>query len=91
MKEKLKNLGKKDIPAGEIGIKLGFSHKQMRNYFYRHNVEQRKVAARLAIKRKGRPPKDYLKTKDKDKYALKSKKFLTFSTYIRADKVIAEY
>ena len=54
----IEELRKEGYSSREIGIKFGFSYKQMRNYFYRHNVEQRKIAAGVAIKRKGRPPKD---------------------------------
>ena len=63
--EKLKNEG---YSSREIGNKLGFSYKQMRNYFYRRNVNQRKVQAGLALKRKGRPPKDYV-VREEDKVA----------------------
>ena len=61
--EKLINEG---YSSREIGNKLGFSYKQMRNYFYRRNVNQRKVQAGLALKRKGRPPKDYV-VREEDK------------------------
>ncbi|MBR3754223.1 MAG: helix-turn-helix domain-containing protein [Clostridia bacterium] len=63
--EKLKNEG---YSSREIGNKLGFSYKQMRNYFYRRNVNQRKVQAGLALKHKGRPPKDYV-VSEEDKIA----------------------
>ena len=43
--EKLKNEG---YSSREIGNKLRFSYKQMRNYFYRRNVNQRKVQAGLS-------------------------------------------
>ncbi len=65
---KIEELRKKGYSSREIGIKFGFSYKQMRNYFYRHNVEQRKIAAGIAIKRKGRPPKDYV-VSEQDKVA----------------------
>jgi len=48
----------------EIGNKLGFSYKQMRNYFYRTNVAKRKLEAGIVLKRKGRPPKDYVITEE---------------------------
>ena len=64
----IEELRKEGYSSREIGIKFGFSYKQMRNYFYRHNVEQRKIAAGIAIKRKGRPPKDYV-VSEKDKVA----------------------
>ena len=63
--EELKNEG---YTSREIGNKLGFSCKQMRNFFYRRNVNQRKVQAGLALKRKGRPPKDYV-VREEDKIA----------------------
>ena len=64
----IEELRKEGYSSREIGIKFGFSYKQMRNYFYRHNVEQRKTAAGIAIKRKGRPPKDYV-VSEQDKVA----------------------
>ncbi len=64
----IEELRKEGYSSREIGIKFGFSYKQMRNYFYRHNVEQRKIAAGIAIKRKGRPSKDYV-VSEQDKVA----------------------
>ena len=64
----IEELRKEGYSSREIGIKFGFSYKQMRHYFYRHNVEQRKIAAGIAIKRKGRPPKDYV-VSEQDKVA----------------------
>ena len=64
----IEELRKEGYSSREIGIKFGFNYKQMRNYFYRHNVEQRKIAAGIAIKRKGRPPKDYV-VSEQDKVA----------------------
>ena len=66
--KEIEKLRKEGYSSREIGIKFGFSYKQMRNYFYRHNVEQRKIAAGVAIKRKGRPPKDYV-VSEQDKVA----------------------
>ena len=42
----------------QIGEMLGFSYKQMRNFKTRYNQKQRKIAAEIAIKKKGRPAKD---------------------------------
>ena len=67
-KKEIFELREQGLTNREIGIKFGFSYKQMRNYFYRHNVEQRKIAAGIAIKRKGRPPKDYV-VSEQDKVA----------------------
>ena len=43
----------------EIGELLGFTKKQIHNFITRYNEKQRKIAAGIGIKRKGRPPKDY--------------------------------
>ena len=52
----------------EIGEKLGFSIKQLTNFTTRHNQNQKKLEAGIALKQKGRPPKDYVITED-DKVA----------------------
>ena len=41
----------------EIGNKLGFTYKQMRNFKTRYNKKQRVIEAGKAIRRKGRPCK----------------------------------
>lgn len=43
----------------EIGKIFGFSCEQIHNLISRYNARQRKIEAGIAIKRKGRPPKDY--------------------------------
>ena len=52
----------------EIGEELGFTHKQMRNFKTRYNKKQKKIINGIAIKRKGRPPKDY-QVSEEDKIA----------------------
>lgn len=42
----------------ETGEKYGFTYKQMRDFKTRYNKSQRKLAAGIAIKPKGRPRKD---------------------------------
>ena len=42
----------------EIGEKLGFTKEQIHNFITRYNANQRKLAAGIALRRKGRPPKD---------------------------------
>lgn len=44
-----------------IGEKFGFTHKQIHNFITRHNANQRKLAAGISIKPKGRPRKDKTK------------------------------
>ena len=52
----------------EIGEKYGFTYEQVHNFISRHNEKQRKIAAGIAIKKKGRPPKDY-QVSEEDKVA----------------------
>lgn len=52
---KLKEQGK---TLQEIGKRLGFSREQVHNFMTRYNAKQRKLAAGIALKKKGRPPKD---------------------------------
>ena len=42
----------------EIGERLGFTYKQVHNFITRYNRNQRKVSSGIAIKKKGRLPKD---------------------------------
>ena len=42
----------------EIGAKLGFSKEQIHNFITRHNQKQRKLAAGITPKKKGKPAKD---------------------------------
>ena len=42
----------------EIGDRLGFTYEQVHNFITRYNTNQRKLAAGIALKQKGRPPKD---------------------------------
>ena len=48
----------------EICEKYGFSIKQLTNFITRYNVKQKKVEAGIALKKKGRPPKDYVVTEE---------------------------
>ena len=52
----------------EIGKQLGFSKEQIHNFISRHNEKQRRIAAGIAIKKKGRPAKDSVVTEE-DKLA----------------------
>ena len=52
----------------EIGNKFGFTRKQVHNFITRYNTKQRKIEAGIALKRKGRAPKDYVVSKQ-DKVA----------------------
>ena len=52
----------------EIGEKFGFSYKQMRNFKTRYNEKQRKIAAGIVIRKKGRQTKNSVITEE-DKLA----------------------
>ena len=52
----------------EIAEKYGFTYEQVHNFISRHNMNQRKLAAGIALKRRGRPPKDYV-VSEQDKVA----------------------
>ena len=62
------SLKSQGLTKREIGEKLGFSYDQVHNFISRHNERQRKIAAGIAIKKKGRPPKDYV-VSEQDKVA----------------------
>ena len=42
----------------EIGERLGFTCEQIHNFISRYNEKQRKLAAGIVLKKKGRPAKD---------------------------------
>ena len=52
----------------EIGAKYGFTYEQIHNFISRYNINQRKVSAGIALKKKGRPPKEYV-VSEQDKVA----------------------
>ena len=52
----------------EVGEMLGFTKEQIHGFITRYNAKQRKIEAGIAIKKKGRPPKDYQVSKE-DKVA----------------------
>ena len=43
----------------EIAEKYGMSIEQIKSFINRYNKKQRKFEAGIALKKKGRPPKDY--------------------------------
>lgn len=57
-KELLK-LKEQGLTVREIGERFCLTYEQTHEFFKRYNRKQRKIAAGIAIKRKGRPPKDY--------------------------------
>ena len=57
-------LKSKGLTLREIGARFGFTEKQVRNFITRYNEKQRKLKAVVALKAKGRPPKDCEITED---------------------------
>ena len=57
-------LKKQGLTKREIGNKLGFSKDQIHNFISRYNENQRRETAGIALKRRGRPPKDYIVKED---------------------------
>lgn len=52
----------------EIGEKFGLTKKQIKEFFSRYRRKQAKIAAGVALKKKGRPPKDSV-VSEQDKIA----------------------
>ena len=62
------NMKEQGLTNREIGKKYGLTKEQIKQFFKRHNEKQRKLVAGIAIKKKGRPPKDYI-VSEQDKVA----------------------
>ncbi len=52
----------------EIGEKLGFSKEQIKSFLNRYRRRQEKLKAGIVLKKKGRPPKNYV-VSEQDKIA----------------------
>ena len=66
--DEILRLREEGLSRREICKKFGITLKQYTNFISRYNERQRKIEAGIAIKRKGRPPKDY-QTSEEDKAA----------------------
>ena len=53
-------LREKGFTKQEIAKQFGMSKEQIKGFIKRHNRNQRKLEAGIALKKKGRPPKDYV-------------------------------
>ena len=69
----------------EIGAKLGFTKEQVHNFITRYNEKQRKLKAGVAIRAKGRPPKDYEITED---MKINELKYIIVSCQISKDMTV---
>ena len=61
-------LQKQGYSQRQIGERLGFRKEQIKEFVRRQREKDRKIAAGVAIKKKGRPPKDYV-VSEQDKLA----------------------
>ena len=52
----------------EIAEKFGLTKEHIKQFFNRYNRKQKKLEAGIALKKKGRPPKDYV-VREEDKIA----------------------
>ena len=66
-KELLK-LKEEGLTVKAIGERYGLTYEQTHEFFKRYNRKQRKLAAGVALKCKGRPPKNYV-VREQDKIA----------------------
>ena len=62
--QEILELKSKGLTLREIGGRFGFTEKQVHNFITRYNEKQRKLKAVVALKAKGRPPKDCEITED---------------------------
>ena len=61
-------LKEKGFTRKEIGEKLGLTAEQIHEFTKRYKRKQRNLAAGIALKKRGRPPKDYV-VSEEDKIA----------------------
>ena len=66
--EEMLKLKAEGLTVREIGERFGLSYEKTHDFFKRYNRKQRKIVAGLAVKRPGRPPKDYV-VSEQDKIA----------------------
>ena len=66
--KEIEELQKRGYSQRQIGEKLGFSKAQIKSYIHRSREKERKLAAGIAIKKKGRPQKDCV-VSEQDKVA----------------------
>ena len=57
--KEIMDLRRQGFSNREVCEKLGLELKQLKIFINRYNKKQKKIAAGIALKRKGRPPKNY--------------------------------
>lgn len=66
--EELLKMKSDGLTYREIGERMGIDRIKVKKFFERYRIKQRKIEAGIALKRKGRPPKDYV-VSEQDKVA----------------------
>ncbi len=61
-------LKEQGLTYAQIGEHFGIERIKIKKFFERHRVKQRKLEAGIALKKRGRPPKDYV-VREEDKIA----------------------
>ena len=56
--EEILRLKEEGLTHREIGERLGFDQSKVKNFFERRRIKEKKLAAGIAIKPKGRAPKE---------------------------------
>ena len=61
-------LKEQGLTYAQIGERFGIERIKIKKFFERHRVKERKLEAGIALKKRGRPPKDYV-VREEDKIA----------------------
>lgn len=56
--KEIMELKEQGLTQREIGERLEFTKKQVKEFFHREHRKERKIAAGIVSKKRGRPPKD---------------------------------
>ncbi len=56
--KEINELQEQGLTQRQIGEQLGFTKEQIKEYFHRKHQKERKIAAGIVIKKRGRPAKD---------------------------------
>ena len=63
-KNEILKLRENGLTYREIGDKLGFTKSQIKEFFSRLHKKEHNIETGMSLKRKGRPPKDYVVTEE---------------------------
>ncbi len=77
--QEITELQKQGYSQRQIGEKLGFGKAQIKSYIHRVRGKERKIATGVAIKKKGRPAKDSIVTKEDRGFFALSAQFFGFT------------